>query len=40
MTFETVSRVLCTLKDQGLIRLRSISEVELLDVAALSAMVD
>ena len=40
MTFETVSRVLRTLKDQGLIRLRSISEVELLDVAALSAMVD
>ncbi|MDC9823780.1 helix-turn-helix domain-containing protein [Devosia sp. ZB163] len=40
MTFETVSRVLRALKEQGLIRLRSISEVELLDVAALEAMTD
>lgn len=40
MTFETVSRVLRALKDQGLIRLRSVSEVELLDLAALSNMCD
>lgn len=40
MTFETVSRVLRALKDLGAIRLRSISEVELLDVAALEAMCD
>lgn len=40
MTFETVSRVLRVLKDQGLIRLRTTSEVELLDVAALQAMCD
>ena len=40
MTFETVSRVLRSLKDQGLIRLRSISEVELLDVPALETMCD
>jgi len=40
MTFETVSRVLRALKDQGLIRLRSISEVELVDIPALEAMCD
>ncbi len=40
MTFETVSRVLRALKDQGIIRLRSTSEVELLDLTALEAMCD
>ena len=40
MTFETVSRVLRVLKDQGLIRLRSISEVELVDPAAMRALAD
>jgi CRP/FNR family nitrogen fixation transcriptional regulator len=40
MTFETVSRVLRTLKDQGLIRLRSISEVELVNLGALRALAD
>jgi CRP/FNR family nitrogen fixation transcriptional regulator len=40
MTFETVSRVLRVLKDQGLIRLRSISEVELVDPGALRALAD
>lgn len=40
MTFETVSRVLRVLKDRGLIRLRSVSEIELLDVPALEAMCE
>jgi len=40
MTFETVSRVLRSLKDQGLIRVCSISEIELLHTGALEAMCD
>lgn len=40
MTFETVSRVLRVFKDQGLIRLRTTNEVELLDVPALRAMCE
>jgi CRP/FNR family nitrogen fixation transcriptional regulator len=40
ITFETVSRILRALKDQGIIRLRSVSEVEILDLAALQDMCD
>lgn len=40
ITFETVSRTLRALKDQGVIRLRSISEIEILDLAALQDMCD
>lgn len=40
ITFETVSRILRALKDQGVIRLRSISDVEILDFAALQDMCD
>jgi CRP/FNR family nitrogen fixation transcriptional regulator len=40
ITFETVSRILRTLKDARVIRLRSISEIELLNRAALEAMCE
>lgn len=40
ITFETVSRILRVLKDQGVIRLRSISDIEILDLAALEDMCD
>ncbi len=40
ITFETVSRILRVLKDQGAIRLRSISDIEILDLAALQDMCD
>jgi CRP/FNR family nitrogen fixation transcriptional regulator len=40
VTFETVSRILRALKDQGLIRMKSVSEIELADLDALSAMCD
>ena len=40
LTFETVSRVLRALKDQGVIRLRSTNEVELLDLPALRVMCE
>ena len=40
VTFETVSRILRALKDQGLIRLKSVSEVELLDADALAGMCE
>jgi CRP/FNR family transcriptional regulator, nitrogen fixation regulation protein len=40
ITFETVSRILRVLKDQGVIRLRSISEIEILDLTALQDMCD
>ncbi len=39
ITFETVSRILRVLKDRA-IRLRSISEIEILDLAALQDMCD
>ena len=40
ITFETVSRILRALKDQGIIRLRSVSEVEILDLGTLQDMCD
>jgi len=40
ITFETVSRILRTFKDQGIIRLNSISEIDILDQAALEDMCD
>lgn len=40
VTFETVSRILRALKDQGVIRLRSISDIEILDFAALQDMCE
>lgn len=40
ITFETVSRILRAFKDQGIIRLRSINEIEILDHAALEEMCD
>lgn len=40
ITFETVSRILRSFKDQGIIRLKSISEIEILDMAALEDMCD
>ena len=40
ITFETVSRILRVLKDQCVIRLRSISDIEILDLAALQDMCD
>jgi len=40
LTLETVSRVLRTLKEQRMIRLRSTSDIEILDVAALRALCD
>jgi CRP/FNR family nitrogen fixation transcriptional regulator len=40
ITFETVSRILRTFKDQGIIRLRSISDIEILDRASLEDMCD
>lgn len=40
ITFETVSRILRTFKDQGIIRLRSISDIEILDYAALEDMCE
>jgi len=40
ITFETVSRILRAFKDQGIIRLKSISEIEILDPVALEDMCD
>lgn len=40
ITFETVSRILRGFKDQGIIRLRAISEIEILDRTALQDMCD
>lgn len=40
ITFETVSRILRAFKDQGIIRLRSISDIEILDLRALEDMCD
>ena len=40
LTFETVSRVLRMLKDQRIIRLRSINDIEILDRTALEDMCD
>lgn len=40
MTFETVSRVLRVLKERGLIRLKSVDCVEILDADALASMSD
>jgi CRP/FNR family transcriptional regulator, nitrogen fixation regulation protein len=38
ITFETVSRVLRVFKDRGIIRLRSVDRIEILDSTALSAL--
>ena len=40
LTFETVSRILRFLKDQGMIRLRSVTQIEILDLGALQDMCD
>lgn len=40
VTFETVSRILRALKDMGVIRMRSVSEVEILDHDALVEMCE
>lgn len=40
ITFETVSRILRALKDQGIIRLRSIADIEILNLSALEDMCD
>jgi CRP/FNR family nitrogen fixation transcriptional regulator len=40
LTFETVSRLLRGLKEQGVIRLRSTSDVEILDIGALRDMCE
>lgn len=40
LTFETVSRILRSLKDLNIIRVRSVSEIEILDFAALNAMCE
>lgn len=40
LTFETVSRILRALKEQGAIRLLSTNEVEILDIGALRAMCE
>lgn len=40
ITFETVSRILRAFKDQGIIRLRSISDIEILDLTALEDMCE
>jgi CRP/FNR family nitrogen fixation transcriptional regulator len=40
MTFETVSRALRQLKDEGVIRLQTISDIEMLDRDALEAMCE
>jgi CRP/FNR family nitrogen fixation transcriptional regulator len=40
ITFETVSRILRAFKDQGIIRLRSISDIEILDLRALEDMCE
>ena len=40
LTFETVSRTLRVVKDQGAIRLPSVSEIEILDHDALEALCD
>jgi CRP/FNR family nitrogen fixation transcriptional regulator len=40
ITFETVSRILRALKDLKIIRLRSISEIEILDLQALEDMCE
>lgn len=40
MTFETVSRTLRFLKDEGVIRLKTISDIEILDPDALEAICE
>jgi CRP/FNR family nitrogen fixation transcriptional regulator len=40
LTFETVSRVLRSLKDGGIIKVPSIDRVEIIDAAALAALSD
>jgi CRP-like cAMP-binding protein len=40
ITFETVSRILRTFKEQKLIRLRSISQIEILDLETLQDMCE
>jgi CRP/FNR family nitrogen fixation transcriptional regulator len=40
LTFETVSRVLRVLKDNGVVRLPRIDQIEVLDVAALETIVE
>jgi CRP/FNR family nitrogen fixation transcriptional regulator len=40
ITFETVSRSLRTLKDRGIIRLKTVSQVEVLDEEALAEMAE
>ena len=40
ITFETVSRILRTFKEQKLIRLRSISQIEILDLDTLQDMCE
>lgn len=40
LTFETVSRVLRSLKDSGIIKVPSIDRIEIVDVAALAALSD
>ncbi|MBK8085752.1 MAG: helix-turn-helix domain-containing protein [Devosia sp.] len=40
VTFETVSRILRALKEMGIIRMRSVSEVEILDFVALEDMCE
>lgn len=40
MTFETVSRALRFLKDEGVIRLKTISDIEILDRAGLEALCE
>jgi CRP/FNR family nitrogen fixation transcriptional regulator len=40
LTFETVSRVLRSLKDRGIIKVPSIDRVEIVDAAALAALSD
>jgi len=40
LTFETVSRVLRSLKDGGIIKVPSIDRIEIIDVAALTALSD
>jgi CRP/FNR family nitrogen fixation transcriptional regulator len=40
MTFETVSRTLRFLKDEGIVRLKTISDIEILDHAALENLCE
>jgi CRP/FNR family nitrogen fixation transcriptional regulator len=40
LTFETVSRVLRVLKDRRIIRLLSVDRIEVIDIAALTALGD